>query len=67
MTIEFQRTSAQIFQFPAGGRAGSRAPRGGAAAGVPATPRAEPVVFDSWYHDAAIQEETERGRNPQRR
>jgi hypothetical protein len=59
MTSNSQRTTAKIYQFPAGGRAS----RLDARVGLPKADlfaemerRAAKVVYgDSWYHDEAIQ------------
>jgi hypothetical protein len=58
MTEDTQRKSAQIFQFPVGGRAASNARR---EAAKPVddlnTVRFAKVAFGgSWYHEEAIQE-----------
>ncbi|MCP4616438.1 MAG: DUF2735 domain-containing protein [Bradyrhizobium sp.] len=52
------QTSAKIYQFPAGGRAslGGR-PYGDATASAATAPRlTEALSYDSWYHQAAIEE-----------
>lgn len=58
--------SARIYQFPAGGRAALGAKRWDQF--DPAAPRGpertnEVACGDSWYHEAAIQEAAERGRD----
>ena len=50
--------SAKIYQFPAGGRAALGGRRyGDAKADLATTPRLnEAASYDSWYHQAAIEE-----------
>jgi hypothetical protein len=52
------QSSATIYQFPAGGRAALGGRRyGGAQADLTTAPRlAEAASYDSWYHQAAIDE-----------
>ncbi|CAA0087119.1 Uncharacterised protein [Starkeya nomas] len=59
MSIHIQRESAQIVQFPTGGRAGLAARRAEqrASEDLKVSPR---VNFGSWYHEEAIQEDTGR-------
>ncbi|GJD57913.1 DUF2735 domain-containing protein [Methylobacterium dankookense] len=61
MNTDFHRTSAKIYQFPVGGRAGQTQRE---AAAQPA-PRSC-AIGSGWYHEAAIQEEAERNRTPRR-
>ncbi len=53
-SLRTERASATIYQFPAGGRRGVEANREQAPADQPA--RMTGNAFDSWYHEAAIQE-----------
>jgi hypothetical protein len=58
MTAHHHRESAQIFQFPVGGRAGLEGQRG-----VSKTPSLQPpavadiAVGGSWYHEQAIRDD----------
>ena len=54
MTTTPQRHSAKIYQFPVGGLKGTK----GWSAGKDATLEtlAPPVIIDSWYHEAALNE-----------
>ncbi|MDI1343464.1 MAG: DUF2735 domain-containing protein [Pseudolabrys sp.] len=57
MTANHERASAQIFQFPVGGRAGLNSPRD-LGKGVAVTPLlADIAVGDSWYHEQAIRDD----------
>lgn len=59
MSTHIGRESAQIVQFPAGGRAGLAARR--ASLLSPETLKVAPAVnFGSWYHEEAIKEDSER-------
>ncbi len=60
--------SARIYQFPAGGRAALGGRRweefsANAAANLHVERVHEAACSDSWYHEAAIQEAAERGRD----
>ena len=58
--------SARIYQFPAGGRAalgGKRWDEFSSAAPENFERVHEAACSDSWYHEAAIREATERGRD----
>lgn len=57
MTANQPRESAQIFQFPVGGRAGLTSQRdfGKVAAAKPLL--ADMVAGDSWYHEQAIRDD----------
>ncbi|MFL6817832.1 MAG: DUF2735 domain-containing protein [Bradyrhizobium sp.] len=59
MTADFDKGSAKIYQFPAGGRA-ALAPSRGSGTGSTVDPALLPineaVCADGWYHEAAIQE-----------
>ena len=55
MTANHERASAQIFQFPVGGRAGLKPQRELATSSSPAL--ADIAVGDSWYHEQAIRDE----------
>jgi hypothetical protein len=48
--------SAQIVQFPAGGRAGFGGRRDDAKPAEPFAPRAAKVVSGAWYHEVAIED-----------
>lgn len=57
MTANQERASAQIYQFPVGGRAGLNSPRD-LGKGKAATPHLAVIaVGDSWYHEQAIRDE----------
>ena len=57
MTANQQRVSAQIFQFPVGGRAGLNSQRD-LGKGTVATPHlADIAVSGSWYHEQAIRDD----------
>ncbi|MEW6256638.1 MAG: DUF2735 domain-containing protein [Pseudomonadota bacterium] len=57
MTANSGGEGAKIYEFPKGGRAGLRvAVRGD----KPQAPVAAPVVWDAWYHEAAMRDETPR-------
>ncbi len=47
----------KIYEFPKGGRAGLRVEARGA---KPQAPVPAPVMWDAWYHEAAMREETPR-------
>ncbi len=54
MTVNQGRESAQVFQFPVGGRAGLKRDL----PNVPAVPRlADIAVGGSWYHEEAIRDD----------
>ncbi|MCK0207617.1 DUF2735 domain-containing protein [Starkeya koreensis] len=57
MSTNVQRESAQIVQFPAGGRAGLAARRAEALSSenLKGLPR---LIVGSWYHEEAIKEES---------
>ncbi|MDO8875498.1 MAG: DUF2735 domain-containing protein [Pseudolabrys sp.] len=55
MTANQSKESAQIFQFPVGGRAGLRTTR--ELATVSAPRMANVAVGGSWYHEEAIRED----------
>ncbi len=56
LTMIQQRESAQIFQFPVGGRAGLKSPRNlNAPSVVPGY--GDSVTGGSWYHEEAIRDE----------
>ncbi|ADH87746.1 putative glutamine synthetase translation inhibitor GstI-like protein [Ancylobacter novellus DSM 506] len=56
MRTNIQRASAQIVQFPVGGRAGLAARRAELRASEPL--KVNPaVIFGSWYHEEAIRED----------
>ena len=48
--------SAQILQFPAGGRAGLGGRRDDVKAAEPFAPRTAKVVSGAWYHEEAIED-----------
>ncbi|PYE27009.1 uncharacterized protein DUF2735 [Rhizobium sp. PP-WC-2G-219] len=54
MTTTPQRHSATIYQFPIGGLKGLKTWKTGMDAKVEAV--ASPVIIDSWYHEAAMNE-----------
>ncbi|WP_127091694.1 DUF2735 domain-containing protein [Aquabacter cavernae] len=56
MTANIGGEGAKIYVFPKGGRAGVRVAR----QGKPDIAATAPVVCDSWYHEAAMREETTR-------
>lgn len=58
-----KRTSAQIVQFPTGGRAGlaSRAAALRQANEIPA--HVANIAFGSWYHEEAVREDRDDDRN----
>lgn len=62
MNTDLHRTSAKIYQFPAGGRASRAQP----AAAVSAREPQVCTAGSGWYHEAAIQEEAARNRTPRR-
>jgi hypothetical protein len=65
MTTNYPQESAQIYQFPAGGRAalGGKRYDESTRAGVQTVPRVnEAVCSGSWYHEEAIRD-AERGRD----
>lgn len=55
MTANQSRESAQIFQFPVGGRAGLRTTR--ELAPAPAPRMANVAAGGSWYHEEAIRDD----------
>lgn len=57
MTANAGGESAKIYEFPKGGRAGLRVEARGA---KPQAPVPAPVMWDAWYHEAAMREETPR-------
>jgi hypothetical protein len=61
MATTMHKKSAQIFEFPVGGRAGlsERNRRASSTSGdaVFSMPATQIVVGSGWYHDAAIEEE----------
>ncbi len=67
MNTNRSQESARIYQFPAGGRAALGGRRweefNGSATGQSFERVNEVVCSDSWYHEAAIQEAAERGRD----
>jgi len=56
MSETLLRASAQILQFPAGGRAGFGGRRDEVKPAEPFAPRAAKVVSGAWYHEEAIEE-----------
>lgn len=57
MTANHERASAQIFQFPVGGRAGLNSARD-LGKGTAAKPLlADIAVGGSWYHEQAIRDD----------
>ncbi len=57
MTESFQRQSAKILHFPAGGRSTLGGRRDVVMAAEPfVAPRVAKVVSGAWYHEEAIQE-----------
>jgi hypothetical protein len=54
MTTNQHRESAQIFQFPVGGRAGLKQRE---LANTPSPSLAEIALGDSWYHEEAIRDD----------
>lgn len=65
MVATAQRSSAQIVQFPTGGRAGlaTRAAGLRQASEIPA--QVANIAFGSWYHEEAVREDREEDRNRQ--
>lgn len=55
MTANHHRESAQIFQFPVGGRAGLKAQR--ELANTTSPLMADIAVGGSWYHEEAIRDD----------
>ena len=66
MNTNQSQESARIYQFPAGGRAALGGKRWGESKSAP-NPGSERVheaaCSGSWYHEAAIQEAADRGRD----
>ena len=56
MMENLEGQSAQILQFPAGGRAGFGGRRDDVKPAEPFAPRAAKVVSDAWYHEEAIED-----------
>lgn len=57
MTANQSRESAQIFQFPVGGRAGLKRDL----PNVPGAPHlADIAIGDSWYHEQAIRDDKQK-------
>lgn len=54
MTTTPQRHSATIYQFPVGGLKGLKAWKAGGEAKLEVA--GSPVIIDSWYHEAAMNE-----------
>ena len=66
MSTNHGQETARIYQFPAGGRAalgGTRRDSSNSIAGRGFERVDEVACSDSWYHEAAIQEAAERGRD----
>ena len=58
MTANYERASAQIYQFPVGGRAGLTSQRDFGKGTAAATPHLAAIaVGDSWYHEQAIRDD----------
>jgi hypothetical protein len=55
MTTTPQRHSATIYQFPIGGLKGQKTWNGGKDS-MTAVTTPPPVIIDSWYHEAAVNE-----------
>lgn len=58
MATSTPQATAKIYQFPVGGRRAVEAHR---------EPTPTVATFGSWYHEAAIQEETQAAADPSRR
>ncbi len=56
MTANYGEHGAKIYQFPRGGRAALRTHRTGDVRVLERTP-ALPVIYDGWYHEAAVRED----------
>ncbi|GGC60572.1 DUF2735 domain-containing protein [Chelatococcus reniformis] len=58
MTTGFERPSAQIYQFPLGGRAVLARRRDETRSAAEPTPASTPAIAagSGWYHEAAMQE-----------
>lgn len=56
MTANYGDHGAKIYQFPKGGRAALRTHRSGDVR-VLERSAPPPVIYDGWYHDAAIRED----------
>jgi uncharacterized protein DUF2735 len=56
MMENLEGQSAQILQFPAGGRAGFGGRRDDVKPAEPFAPRAAKVVSGAWYHEEAIED-----------
>jgi hypothetical protein len=56
MTTDVQRTSATIYQFPAGGRRGRGGPQPKPEPEVRMPDAVASALGAAWYHDAAIQD-----------
>jgi uncharacterized protein DUF2735 len=66
MSTNQRQETARIYQFPAGGRAALGERRREEFSSKPVTRierTNEAACSDSWYHEAAIQEAAERGRD----
>lgn len=63
MNTNARRESAEIFQFPTGGRAGvaARSTAARQAAEIPA--HVANIAFGSWYHEEAVREDRDGDRN----
>jgi len=57
-----RRESAEIFQFPTGGRAGLAARAAAARKASEAPPHLANLIVGNWYHEEAVRQEREEDR-----
>ena len=63
MATTAPRESAEIFQFPTGGRAGLSARTAAARQTAEMPANVANIAFGSWYHEEAVREDREGDRN----